>query len=70
MTRYEPHHLDAVSEQLCMAAVDEIGLEMGGVDLLYDKSGAPYLLEVNFPVVFNPFKGVVLSSPEPWLPTW
>lgn len=55
-TRYEPHQLEGVSEHLCMAAVDEIGLEMGGVDLLYDKSGAPYLLEVNFPVGFQSFQ--------------
>jgi glutathione synthase/RimK-type ligase-like ATP-grasp enzyme len=55
-TKYEPHQLEGASEHLCMAAVDEIGLEMGGVDLLYDKSGAPYLLEVNFPVGFQSFQ--------------
>jgi hypothetical protein len=55
-TRYEPHQLDAVSERLCIAAVEEIGLEMGGVDLLYDRGGVAYLLEVNFPVGFQSFQ--------------
>jgi hypothetical protein len=53
---YELHQLDGVSEGLCIAAVDEIGLEMGGVDILYDKTGVPYLLEVNFPVGFQSFQ--------------
>jgi hypothetical protein len=55
-TRYEPHKLDEVSERLCRSAVVEIGLELGGVDLLYDKRGMPYLLEVNFPVGFQSFQ--------------
>lgn len=55
-TRYEVHQLDAVSERLCIAAVEVIGLEMGGVDLLYDRGGVPYLLEVNFPVGFQSFQ--------------
>jgi hypothetical protein len=55
-TTYEPHQLDSVSERLCIAAVEDIGLELGGVDLLYDKGGVPYLLEVNFPVGFQSFQ--------------
>jgi glutathione synthase/RimK-type ligase-like ATP-grasp enzyme len=56
-TRYEPCSLSIEDRKLCIDAVEGINLELGGVDLLYDKSGTAYLLEVNFPLGFHSLAG-------------
>lgn len=55
--RYEPIEIDLESQDICVKATHLANLEMSGVDLLFDKRGRPYLLEINFPTGFQ-------SSPE------
>ena len=63
-TKYEPIEIDETAKQLCIKAVHLANLEMGGVDLLFEKeTGKPYLLEVNFPTGFQSF----IDNPEPIL---
>jgi RimK family alpha-L-glutamate ligase len=40
-------------EKLSIDAVSAMGLEFGGVDILVDKAGKGYVLEVNFPCNFS-----------------
>jgi hypothetical protein len=57
-TRYELHELDSPAQSLCIESVNEINLEMGGVDLLFDEANRFYLLEVNFPTGFHAFSSI------------
>ena len=52
-SRYEPIEIDAAAQELCVEATRLANLEMAGVDLLFDKNGTPYLLEINFPTGFQ-----------------
>ena len=38
---------------MAVKAVKTLGLETGGVDLLFDTDGKPFLTEVNFPHDFS-----------------
>lgn len=58
--RYEPIQLSPADEALCIEATRLANVEMSGVDLLYDRAGKSYLLEINFPTGFQSF------SAEPW----
>ncbi len=40
-------------EQVAIQAVNSLGIEFGGVDLLFDKDGLPYIAEVNSPFDFT-----------------
>jgi glutathione synthase/RimK-type ligase-like ATP-grasp enzyme len=40
-------------QAIAVRAVQALGLETGGVDLLFDKHGQPFLTEVNFPHDFS-----------------
>jgi glutathione synthase/RimK-type ligase-like ATP-grasp enzyme len=51
------------SVPLCVRALEVANLEFGGVDLLFDAEGHPYLLEVNYPTGFQSF----LDDPLPIL---
>lgn len=62
-TRYEPIIIDKQAADLCINAVKMANLQMAGVDLLFDKHGKAYLLEINFPTGFQSFK----DNPEPVL---
>jgi RimK-like ATP-grasp domain len=52
-THYERTTLTPEHEALCVRAVRSVNLEMAGVDLLFDKAGNAYLLEINFPTGFQ-----------------
>ncbi len=39
-------------EQIAIKAVNSLGLEFGGVDLLFNEEGLPYIAEVNAPFYF------------------
>lgn len=39
-------------KQIAIRAVEALGLEFGGVDVLIDEAGSPYVAEVNFPCNF------------------
>lgn len=41
-----------VVEQVAVKAVTALGLEFGGVDVIMDEAGNPYVMEVNFPCYF------------------
>ena len=47
--RREARVLPEDIQQIAVQAVRTLGLETGGVDLLYDKDNKPYIAEVNFP---------------------
>ena len=53
LTCYEPYLLPAEDAILCKQAVHGINLDFAGVDLLVDRAGKSYLLEVNFPCGFK-----------------
>jgi len=48
----KPIKLSAGVEETAIKAVDAIDVECGGVDLILDKEGNHYLLEVNYPFSF------------------
>ncbi|HCC05351.1 TPA: hypothetical protein DEP58_03535 [Patescibacteria group bacterium] len=47
--RREARVLPEEIQNIAVQAVRTLGLETGGVDLLYDKDNQPYIAEVNFP---------------------
>lgn len=55
-TKYETLEISEQVKAICIEAVQSVNLEMGGVDILFDKDLKPYLLEVNFPTGFQSFK--------------
>jgi RimK-like ATP-grasp domain len=52
-TVYSPCSLTLEDVSLCVSAARLANLEVGGVDLLYDREGAAYLLEINYPTGFQ-----------------
>lgn len=50
-------------EALAVASVWSVGAEMGGVDVLLDKQGQPYLLEMNMPCGFVTFPKLGIDVP-------
>ena len=50
-------------EALAVASVWSVGAEMGGVDVLLDKQGQPYLLEMNMPCGFATFPRLGIDVP-------
>ena len=55
--------VSAEAEALAVAAVHTAGVEMGGVDLLYDQQGCPQLLEMNIPCGFATFPKLGIDVP-------
>jgi hypothetical protein len=55
-TNYESMEIDTQTKKMCIEAVKSVNLELGGVDILFDKEQKPYLLEINFPTGFQSFK--------------
>lgn len=45
----EVHTLSDITQKSAVKAVQTLGIETGGVDLLFDKDGKPFIAEVNFP---------------------
>ena len=52
-TSYEVFTPSAEAASICIEAVKVANLEFAGVDILFDKVGKPYLLEINFPTGFS-----------------
>jgi RimK-like ATP-grasp domain len=52
-TIYEAFTPNAEVSKICIDAVKVANLEFAGVDILFDKVGNPYLLEINFPTGFS-----------------
>lgn len=52
-TVYSACDLTPADASLCISAARLVNLEVGGVDLLYDREGTAYLLEINFPTGFQ-----------------
>lgn len=48
-----PQQYSAAIERVACRAVAALGLEFGGVDILIDHAGQPYVTEVNFPCSFT-----------------
>ena len=55
--------VSAAAEALAVAAVHAAGVEMGGVDLLFDQHGCPQLLEMNIPCGFATFPKLGIDVP-------
>jgi hypothetical protein len=53
---YESLEVDKETRKMCIGAVHAANLEMAGVDVLFDRDGKSYLLEINFPTGFASFK--------------
>lgn len=53
MKRSRARKFSADIEMLAVRAVACRDIEFGGVDILFDSTGAPYIAEVNFPCRFN-----------------
>jgi RimK-like ATP-grasp domain len=66
-TRYEAFTPSAEVANICIEATKAANLEMAGVDILFDKYGKPYLLEINFPTGFQSFKDKPEAILEKWL---
>jgi hypothetical protein len=48
----KPRQYEQSVQDIAVSAVKVLGLEFGGVDVIFDSSGAPYVIEVNFPCNF------------------
>ncbi|MFC6223777.1 RimK family alpha-L-glutamate ligase [Hymenobacter artigasi] len=55
--------VSAAAEALAVAAVHAAGVELGGVDLLFDQQGRPQLLEMNIPCGFATFPKLGIDVP-------
>lgn len=55
--------VSAAAEVLAVAAVHTAGVELGGVDLLFDQQGCPQLLEMNIPCGFATFPKLDIDVP-------
>jgi len=54
----EARVLSAEEQAMAVEAVRLLGIETGGVDLLFDKEGSPFIAEVNFPNNFTTTQSV------------